>query len=283
MAKVKQRAYAKINLTLEVVGQSEGYHLLDSFVASVDLFDVVTVKKRKDKQCTVRMRGLGSEEISTEKNNAWKAAKMFCEKYDVNGVDVTIEKNIPMGAGLGGSSADTAGTLNALAKLYKIMDEEGLDEIADALGSDSRYMLRGGFARMQGRGNRCYYLGEGEPLHFLMVCPLESVSTKRCFEAFDGVEKNPSQGYTAKAIDAYTKGDKEALGKSLYNDLYVPAQTLCSAIGQAYERLKALSPLGVTMTGSGSCVLALFENEEFCRYAKSRYQGDEPCFVVKTV
>ena len=208
---------------------------------------------------------------------------MFCEKYAVNGVDITIDKNIPMGAGLGGSSADTAGTLNALATLYKVTDDEGLDEIADALGSDSRYMRHGGFARMQGRGNKCYYLGEGEPLHFLLVCPPESVSTKRCFEVFDAGEKRVTQGYTSQAIEAYLRGDKAGLGKSLYNDLFAPAQALCPAIGQAYARLKELSPIGVTMTGSGSCVMALFENEEFCRYAKSRYEGDEPCFVVKTV
>ena len=70
MNSVKIKAYAKVNLTLEIVGVKDGYHMLDSLVASVDLYDLVALKKRKDKLCSVQMRGLGSESIPPENNNA---------------------------------------------------------------------------------------------------------------------------------------------------------------------------------------------------------------------
>ncbi len=257
--------------------------MLDSFVASVDIFDEILLKKRKDGKCLVTMKGLGSESIPTEKNNAYKAAVAFCERYGVGGAEITVHKNIPMGAGLGGSSADIAGVLNGLAKLYGVDDEKGLDDIAASLGSDSKYMRKGGFARMQGRGNDCYYLGSERRLDLLLLCPKESVSTKACFESFDTKGKREKAGVTSRAIDAFVQGDLAALGESLHNDLCAPAKELCGEIGQAYEFLQSLSPLGVTMTGAGSCVLALFENEEFCRYAKSRYHGEALCLAVKTV
>ena len=283
MQVVKEKAYAKVNLTLEIVGQAEGYHMLDSFVASVDIFDVVTLKKRKDKNCTVRMRGMGSEVIPAEKNNALKAARMFVEKFGSAGVDVTIDKNIPMGAGLGGSSADIAGVLNGMAKLFEVEDEDGLDEIADALGSDSRYMRKGGFARMQGRGNKCYYLGADKPLYLLLLCPEASVSTKECFELCDRLDECSATGATSRAIDCYLAEDLEGLGKNLFNSMYPAAKRLCKEVEEGYETLKSFSPLGVTMTGSGSCVMALFESVEFCQYAKSRYKGDALCLIAKTV
>ena len=283
MAIVKQKAYAKINLTLEVLGIEAGYHALDSLVVSVDLFDQITIKTRKDEKITVKMRGMDSENIPETQNNAYKAAKLFQEKYAVQGVDILIDKNIPMGAGLGGSSADVGGVLNGLAELYKIEDEKGLDEIAAALGSDTVYMRKGGLARMQGRGTRVYYFGMDKPLYFLLICPTEGVSTKACFDKFDALGRAGGTGATSRAIDAYVKGDMEALGKNLYNDLFAPARQLNTKIQAAYEEAESFAPLGVTMTGAGSCVVALFENETFCQYAKSRYRGDGLCLIAKTV
>ncbi|MFQ7077003.1 MAG: hypothetical protein ACLRSW_03215 [Christensenellaceae bacterium] len=135
---------------LDVTGRAGGYHLLDSFVASVDLFDLVCVGKRKDKLVSVTMHGMDGEGIPPERNNALKAGEAFVGRFSTAGADVTVYKNIPMGAGLGGSSADAAGVLNAMAKLYGIDDKAALGELADALGSDTRYMLDGGFCRMRG-------------------------------------------------------------------------------------------------------------------------------------
>ena len=111
------KSYAKVNLALNVTGCAGGYHLLDSVVASVDICDTVRAKPRKDALVNVYMRGMGSEGIPPEGNNAVRAAEAFVRAFGTKGADIQIDKDIPIGAGLGGSSADAAGVLNALAKV----------------------------------------------------------------------------------------------------------------------------------------------------------------------
>ncbi len=284
MNTVKIKAYAKINLTLEIVGSENGFHMLDSLVASVDLFDLIVLKKRKDKLSSIIMHGLGSETIPPEKNNALKAAERFSEKFGVNGADITVYKNIPMGAGLGGSSADASGVLNGMAKLYGITDEKGIDELADGLGSDTKYMRTGGFARMRGRGEQVQSLAINETLYFLALLPPISVDTGACYREYD---KEPratgEENATEKLIEALAQKRTEQVGRYLTNDLFPPAARLNEGVKQAYEEAQAFSPLGAVMTGSGSCVLALFETKELCEWAKSRYRGKCKAFVLKTV
>ena len=90
MNTAKIKSYAKINLTLDIVGEANGYHLLDSFVASLDLYDLVVVRKRKDKLISVTMRGMGSEGISPEENNAAKAGEAFVERFGTSGANIAV-------------------------------------------------------------------------------------------------------------------------------------------------------------------------------------------------
>lgn len=284
MNTVRIKSYAKVNLTLEITGRESGYHLLDSLVASVDIFDLIVLKKRKDKLSSVRMHGLGSESISPENNNALKAAELFSQTFGTFGADITVYKNIPMGAGLGGSSADASGVLKGMAKLYGITDETALGALADRLGSDTKYMLGGGFARMRGRGDKLTPLSCGGQLHFFMIFPPSSLATAACYGEYDrepvraGEEKA-----TEKAIAALLEKDVNGVGRYLTNDLFASAARLNTDVQKALEEASAFSPLGVVMTGSGSCVLALFETRELCEWAKSRYRGKFRTAVCKTV
>jgi 4-diphosphocytidyl-2C-methyl-D-erythritol kinase len=88
---------------------------------------------------------------------------------------------------------------------------------------------------------------------------------------------------TEHCINALVKKDKNGVGRYLTNDLFAPAARLCGEVKRAYDEALAFSPLGVTMTGSGSCVLALFESKELCEWAKSRYKGKFRAYVTKTV
>ena len=140
---------------------------------------------------------------------------------------------------------------------------------------------------MQGRGTSVTPLPIRERLYFLLICPKESVSTKACYRAFD---KRKGEAYpektgenTEKCIRALLDGDQNEAGRYLTNDLYAPAASLSLEVKKAYEAACGFSPLGAVMTGSGSAVLAMFENEEFCRWAKSRYKGKARTLVVKTV
>ncbi len=276
-------SYAKINLTLEIVGESNGFHLLDSLVANIDVSDRIVLKKRKDKLSSVTMHGLGSENIPPEKNNALKAAEAFCEQFGVNGADITVYKNIPIGAGLGGSSADIAGVLRGMAHLYDVDDTAAISELAERLGSDCKYMLTGGFQRMEGKGEQLTPLGISPTLHFLMLVPNASVSAGACYQEYDKSPMVMHTQNTSACIAAFARNDLNEGGRYLTNDLFEPAARLCEQVKTAYEEALSFSPLGVVMTGSGSAVLALFETKELCEWAKSRYRGKCKTYVVKTV
>lgn len=278
---VRIKSYAKLNLTLFVCGTSGGYHMLDSLVTSVDLYDLIVLKKRRDKLVSVSMRGCGSESIPFEGNNAVKAAQAFVESYGTNGADVTVYKNIPMGLGLGGSSADAAGVLRGLSKLYGVNDVAGIKLLADGCGSDTKYMLSGGYARMTGRGDVIEPVESKLKLSFLLLAPNEGVSTAECFKVFDGL--GGFGGDSLAATEAVVRGDISALAQNMGNSLLPAAKTLSGGVARAFEELSAFDTLAVNMTGSGSGVYALFENAEFCEYAKSRYRGKARAYRLKTV
>ncbi len=285
MNSVKLKSYAKVNLTLEIVGLENGYHMLDSLVCSIDVFDTLILKKRKDALSSVTMHGLGSESIPPEKNNALKAAEVFSERFCTNGADITVFKDIPIGAGLGGSSADISGVLNGMAKLYGIEDKAALKELADSLGSDTGFMLTGGFARMQGRGEKVTPISVDTTLNMLLLCPSSSVSAGACYRAYDesGINSRNRAPITEAAIAALTQKTQNDVGRYVMNDLFEPAASLNDDVKTAYEELLSFSPLGVVMTGSGSCVIGLFETKELCQWAQSRYKGKFKAIVAKSV
>ena len=285
MNTVKIKSYAKVNLTVEITGVKNGFHTLDSLVASIDLFDLLHLKKRKDKLSSITMHGMGSEGIPPEKNNALKAAEAFSAAFGTCGADITVYKNIPIGAGLGGSSADIVGVLNGMAKLYGIQDRTALKTLADTLGSDTGYMLTGGFARMQGRGEKVTALPLKNKLYFLLICPNAEVSAGGCYRKFDELSNTVKirESATQACIDALMQNNANEGGRYLMNDLYIPATQLSKDVETAYNEAKAFSPLGVVMSGSGSCVYAWFETKELCEWAQSRYKGRFRTYVTETV
>lgn len=281
MNTVKVKAYAKLNLTLDVLGTENGYHLIDSLAVTVDLFDKIVVKKRKDSLISVTMHGMDSEGIPPEQNNAQKAGEYFVSKFGTTGADITVYKNIPIGGGLGGSSADAAGVLNALAGLYDVTDKQALKALADSLGSDTGYLLTGGFARMRGRGEIVESLGVVPKLNFLLLCPKSGVRAAECYSLCDQYPK--TEPHTDRALELLKTGNAEWASKLFVNDLYAAAKALNPEVEKAMLELKTFSPWSASMTGSGSAVFALFETRELCEWAKSRYRGKFRAYVLKTV
>ncbi len=282
MNTVRLNAYAKLNLTLDLTGEDGGYHMLDSLVCSVDLFDRLVLRRRRDRLVNVYMHGMGSEGIPPEKNHAVRAAEAFVETFATQGADVHIYKNIPIGAGMGGSSADAAGVLNGMAKLYSVKDAEKIKALADGIGSDAGYMLTGGFARLGGRGDLVQPLTVCPRLYFFLLVPKGGVSTKQCYRLSDETPRERAPR-TQSAIDALSAGDAAALGRAMGNDLYAAARQLNAGTERALAEAAEFSPLGVTMTGSGSAVCALFPTLELCQWAKSRYRGKARAYVLSTV
>lgn len=282
MNTVRLNAYAKLNLTLDVTGRDGEYHTIDSLVCTIDLYDRIVLKKRKDFLAGITMHGMGSETIQPERNNAVRAAEAFISRFHTAGAEITVYKNIPIGAGLGGSSADAAGVLVGMAKLYGITDMPALKEIADSIGSDTGYMLKGGLARMCGRGTELEVLPVNPRFSFLLLCPQTGVSAGQCYSAYDALGETHTP-CTERAIGFMRSGNIRAFGKSLKNDLYPAAASLCGEVKTALQEAESFSPLGAAMTGSGSAVFALFETRELCEWAKSRYRGKFRAYTAETV
>lgn len=256
MKKVKIRIPAKLNLTLDVTGREKGYHNIDSLFLSVNVFDEIIVTERKDEAVRLSFCGV-SAEIAPENSNAYRAAEAFVKKFGTCGADISVKRNIPTGGGLGGSSADAAGVLAGLARLYNVNGE--LDEIAEDVGSDVSFMFRGGFARVRGRGTQIDPLVLGRRFYFLILVAESSGSTAQCFKRFDeiGASRSPC---TPSALAALEKNDAAEFRSLLKNDLFAAASEL---IPEIRENADALSPFGTTvMTGSGSAVFSMFDTKK---------------------
>ena len=279
MNTVRLNAYAKVNLTLDITGTEGGYHMLDSLVITVSLSDRIVAKRRKDGLIRVVMHGMGSEGIPPEENNAVKAAEGFVSRFQTTGADITIYKNIPVGAGLGGSSADAAGVIRALAKLYGISDTVALKSFADGFGSDTGYLLTGGFARIRGRGERVESFPTPE-LHLLLICPESGVSSAACYREYDRIGKT-YEPRTARALELFKTPEWAA--RLFGNALAEAAASLNPDVMAALFEARSFSPLGAGVTGSGSAAFAVFETRELCEWAKSRYRGKFRTYIVHSV
>ncbi len=283
MKRVNIKAYAKLNLSLVIEGvDQQNYHLLDSFVCSIDLYDVVKISARKDKKVTIQMKGKGLEYLPPEKNNAYITAEKFVEQFDTNGADILIYKNIPVGSGLGGSSADSAGVIKGLGEIYNI-PFDALFEFSKTQGSDTPFMLRGGFARIKGRGEQVEFLDINKKLPIFLICPKSSVSTVECYKKYDELNKLNSENKTENLIEKIKNDEYENLQSFVFNDLYEGAKLLNNDVEIAYQEGQAFAPTAISMTGSGSAVFCMFEHIEFCRWASSRYKGKFNTYIVQTV
>ena len=270
MKKVKLKIPAKINLTLDVFEKSGGFHNINSLVASINVFDEITLKKRNDRNVTFKNKGVDFCE-KDENNNAVKSAKAVMEKYSLLGADIKIKRGIPIGAGLGSSSADIAGVLRAMQKLYRTGE---VSSIAGALGSDVTYMMQGGYAVLKGKGDEVEKVNAKTKLYLVLLTEEKGVSAGECYKKFDELNIKTTLS-TEKAQTALIKGDINEIGKNLSNDLYIPAKTLALEIENNLEELKKYSY--AVMTGSGSCTYAVFgtkkERNACYKKLKEKYHG----------
>ena len=256
MRKVKIKVPAKINLTLDILGIKDGYHEIQSLVASIDVYDTVIIKPRKENVITVNFCGIPIG-VNGKKSNAYLAAEMFKKEFGVGGADITIKRDIPVAAGLGGSSADIAGVLKGLGKFFGV--KRDLNFIADSLGSDVSYMLRGGYAVMKGRGEKVEFIKDVKrTFYLLVVVGSKGVSTGESYKGYDKLGKVSSIS-TPLALKLLKEDDADNFLKVLKNDLYCSSAEILPEIKDTVERLSEYGT--AVMTGSGSAVYGIYKTK----------------------
>ena len=257
MRKIKIKIPAKVNLTLDVSGIKDGYHEIESLVASIDLYDTVIIKPRKENVITVNFSGVPIG-LNTKKSNAHLAAEMFKKEFGVGGADITIKRDIPVAAGLGGSSADIAGVLKGLCKFFGV--NRDVTFIANNLGSDVSYMLNGGYAVMKGRGEKVEYIqGVKRTFYLLIVVGSKGVSAGESYTGYDKLDKKPDK-ITPVALKLLQDDDVDNFLKVLKNDLYLSSSEILPEIRDTAERLSEYGT--ALMTGSGSAVYGIYKTKK---------------------
>ena len=275
MDKVTVLANAKLNLYLDVLKKrADGYHDLDMLMVSVNCGDVITVRPAEKGRISAVMNGVPPG----EENTAVRTAKLIGELTG-EGMEISIAKRIPFSAGMGGSSADSAGVLNAAKKLFGISEEES-EKIALRVGSDVVYMMHGGIMRARGRGEELTPVSGLEDLRekfFVVAQKCVGGSTKEIYSHFDTLGMQPKNSF-----DDAVKSLQSGVGDGFYNALTMSATYHCPSIVATIFDLKNFSPY-VCMTGSGSAVFAMFDDflrAEECLRALKGYKFKSILHIV---
>ena len=276
MTTLYEGAFAKLNLTLDVLGKREdGYHDIRSVMQAISIRDDVEIDVGTGAPWTL---SCDKEGIPCDETNlAWKAAKVYCEamKKDPNGIAIRITKRIPSGAGMGGGSADAAAVLRALNRHYNNpLSLYALAELGAQVGSDVPFCVLCGTAMVEGRGERLRKLPDMPDCIFVVVKPEFSVSTPELYAKIDEVEipKHPDNQAMESAL---LQGDLEKVAHNVYN-VFDPVVTQdhieLNYIKSLFHQYGAIS---YQMTGSGSAVYALVSEFEvaavICSMLKENY------------
>ena len=276
MTTLLEPAFAKINLTLDVLGKRpDGYHDLKSIMQTISLRDDIRLEVGTGEpwklECDVE--GIPRDET----NLAWKAAKIYCDtlKKDPDGLNIHITKRIPVEAGLGGGSADAAAVLRALNRHFGApLSIMALAELGAQVGSDVPFCVIGGTAMVAGRGERIRKLPAMPECIFVVVKPDFSVSTPELYRKLDetAIARRPDQNAMEAAL---LSGDIGRVANHLDNvfDPVVTADHL--ELNYIKSICNSYGSLGQLMTGSGSAVYAILPDFEFaavvCNMLKETY------------
>lgn len=281
MDRVTVIAPAKINLSLDITGVDEkGYHLLDMVMQSVSIFERVTLTKQ-EKGITM---GSNARYIPTDsKNTAVMAAINFFDYAKIDGgVHIYIKKTVPIKAGMAGGSADAAGVIVGLNKLYNTrFTMEQLCEIGALTGSDVPFMLVGGTKRVQGVGDIILPCADMPRCHFVICMPSNGVSTPQAFANYDRLG-HKTIVETDKLIKAIEDEDLKTIAKYMANDLEEAAGS--EDTQPIRKQLIEQGALGSVMTGSGAAVFGIFDSEEKAKQAFQYFKGKvRSVFLAKPV
>lgn len=276
MRTVKENAYAKINLYLDVTGKrSDGFHEVETVMHAISLCDVITVEVIPLGYADITLIIEGDSSLPTDgRNLAVRAARAYLDRTGItDGIRITLEKKIPVAAGLAGGSSDAAATLRALNKLYGALTDADLIEIAAELGSDVPYLLDGGTAFCFGRGELVEPLAPLSGLNIVVaVDDGERVSTPEAYGALDALYsdfKSPSFDDQSAKLALLKHGIAEGKldTRGLYNIFENAIFPICFGAELIKSKLFELGAVAALMSGSGPSVYGIFETSAAARSA----------------
>jgi len=274
LTKILLRAFAKLNYALEVRGlREDGYHEISTVMQSISIADEVEIERIQEGFELV----VESEEVKLgppEENTVYKARRLLRNLIGLElPARVLLRKGIPVGAGLGGGSADAAAMLVGLNELYGLgVSDAELQRVGVRIGADVPFCLSGGTVLGESIGEVLKPL-PAPPAHYLVVAkPAADAQTAQIYRAYDERPKG-NEISVAPVAKALREGDLAALAKGLGNDLAPVTKSLVSEIGKLEEALLREGALGATMSGSGTAVYGIFALEEAARAAKEKLQA----------
>lgn len=266
---------AKLNLFLEVRGRrADGYHDLESFLVTIDLFD--TLEVRPDPTGAIRLMCDRPDLPTGSDNLVIKAARLLREQAGRPelGATIRLQKRIPMQAGLGGGSADAAVTLLALNEIWKLaLTRDQLVAMAAHIGSDVPFFLMPPAGWCTGRGEVVAPEPLSGTLNFVLVCPPVGLATADVYRKL-AVPSAPVSGEALR--EAIRAGDPEAVGRALFNRLEEPAFALAPLVEQLRRRLDRLGSCGALMSGSGSAVFAVCRSRNEATGVAEEFRRSQP-------
>ena len=268
MKTIQEKAYAKLNLTLDVLDKREdGFHNLSSIMQPISVCDdlELTIGSGEDWKLTCSDAAIPTD----AKNLAWKAAEVFYKAAgkDPGGLTIDITKRIPAGGGLGGGSADAAAVLRGLNQLEEnFFSQEKLEEIALEIGSDVPFCVRNVTCLAEGRGEKLTPVTPMPSCFYVLVKPEFSVSTPWLYQKIDNV-RVPAHPKTEQMLHAMESGDLREIGCQLLNVFEYALLPDHPELFQIENALENCGALGTSMTGSGSVMFGIFANFDFAATA----------------
>ncbi len=272
---MKIRAPAKVNFRLRVVGKrKDGYHLLDTIMAPVSLYDEVEIRrlgafgKMRSKGIHIELTCDDPSVPSGEKNLAYRAAYSLLRECGFDGrIRIRLRKRIPVGAGLGGGSSDAAATLIGLNRLFKLkLSTKKLRNLALGLGSDVPFFLTPGPKHARGIGDRLTPLKQFPRVWLVILYPGFMVPTVWVYRNYRPTLTKPSANISIRS----SLRSCRKIAALMTNDLESVTLRRYPVIGLLKEELARAGAVGVLMSGSGSSVFGVFDSERKARNAFRR-------------
>ncbi|MBR2824508.1 MAG: 4-(cytidine 5'-diphospho)-2-C-methyl-D-erythritol kinase [Clostridia bacterium] len=261
-------AKAKINWSLDITGvREDGYHLMDMLMQPVELGDEVTLTPAEEMRITTGGKPLLKAD---ERHLAMRAARLLKEETGYpGGVAIHVEKRTPVGAGMGGGSADAAAVLFGLNRMWGAgLTGAELEALGLRLGADVPFCLRGRLTRTRGIGEQMEDLPCARTFPLVVIQPCRGLSTRDVFAAFQAERmRQDLHPDTEAAARALAEGDLAALRRSLRNVLQPVSVRMRPEIGACVGRLKEAGAEVALMTGSGSAVFGVFRTPARARAA----------------